>query len=332
MTNENVLAPAPTRSDDQILLFAAWVSIEKSNFVLDLQRKQKNLIFQISMDILQNTNFFKAFTASASLDEDWFRLDANLLREALEITPIDQAHKCMPPHSSNAIMDFMNQLGYLGEIHFVSRMAVNNLYQPWRAILSMINNCLIAEKEGGKKKTTPKADKPMKAAPAKQAKPATTKQPKLKPVKEKSTKPTLLLKAIKGEEYDLERAIQMSLKSYQAHGQAHVGGRRTPATEEASTEPSTQPQDDTSTNIVCETPSNADAETVTDTNKTAELDEGQAGSNPGQTLESRPPPDDDKMDEDQDRSDPRKSHVALAGPNPDPMHDDVVATVYPKSA
>ncbi|GKD92151.1 hypothetical protein Tco_1371988 [Tanacetum coccineum] len=123
MANENVPAPAPTRSDDQILPFAAWVPIGKSNFVLDLQKKQRNPIFQIYVDILQNINFFRAFTASASLDEEWFILDANLLREALEITPVDQAHQFVSPPSGDAIMDFVNQLGYPGEIHFVSRMA-----------------------------------------------------------------------------------------------------------------------------------------------------------------------------------------------------------------
>ncbi|GKB32232.1 hypothetical protein Tco_0871633, partial [Tanacetum coccineum] len=95
ITNENVSAPAPIRSDDQILPFAAWVPIGKSNFVLDLQNKQ-------------NTNFFRAFTASASvpaiyiqqflnaltyeaktraytfqLDENRFILDATLLMESL---------------------------------------------------------------------------------------------------------------------------------------------------------------------------------------------------------------------------------------------------------
>ncbi|GJR30666.1 hypothetical protein Tco_1106898 [Tanacetum coccineum] len=65
MANENVLAPALTRFDDQILPFNACVPIGKSNYVLDLQKKQRNPIFQISVDILQNTNFFRAFTASA---------------------------------------------------------------------------------------------------------------------------------------------------------------------------------------------------------------------------------------------------------------------------
>ncbi|GKA09274.1 retrovirus-related pol polyprotein from transposon TNT 1-94 [Tanacetum coccineum] len=67
MADENVLALAPTRSDDQIHPFAAWVPIGKSNFIFDLQKKQKNPIFQIFVDILQNTNFFRAFTASASV-------------------------------------------------------------------------------------------------------------------------------------------------------------------------------------------------------------------------------------------------------------------------
>ncbi|GJY46675.1 hypothetical protein Tco_0435738 [Tanacetum coccineum] len=112
MADENVPSQALTRSDDQILPFSAWVPIGKRNYVLDLQKKQKNPIFQISMDILQNINFFRAFTASAlvpaiyiqqfwntlayeaktgvysfELDESLFVLDANLLKEALEIMP-----------------------------------------------------------------------------------------------------------------------------------------------------------------------------------------------------------------------------------------------------
>nr|GEV73255.1 retrovirus-related Pol polyprotein from transposon TNT 1-94 [Tanacetum cinerariifolium] len=45
MAEENVPALASTRSNDQILSFATWVPIRKNNFVLDLQKKQKNPIF-----------------------------------------------------------------------------------------------------------------------------------------------------------------------------------------------------------------------------------------------------------------------------------------------
>ncbi|GJY91669.1 hypothetical protein Tco_0507451 [Tanacetum coccineum] len=211
----------------------------------------------------------------------------------------------------------------------------------------------------------------------KSSKPAPASKPKV--TKEKPSKPAHAKHPKRGEEYDVERAIQMSLESFQAQGQAYVGGvairelvaeatrpllvvegkgkaiateeqaaqsllalhtpkkrsttdqfifqRRTPATEEASTGPFAQPQDDTSANIVCDSPSPADAEIGVDTDKingggnteilqigeeqsedvanvvnleekTTEIDEGQDGSDPGKTPESRPPPDDDKMDED----------------------------------
>ncbi|GJR60373.1 hypothetical protein Tco_1502535 [Tanacetum coccineum] len=475
MADENASAPAPTRSDDQILPFAAWVPIGKSNYVLDLQKKKKNLIFQISVDILQNTNFFRAFTTSASvpaiytqqfwntltyeaktgaysfeLDETRFVLDANLMREALEITPIDQAHQ------------------------FVSPPSVNNLSQPWRAILSMINQCLTgktlghdrprypvlqmlwgiitsfnvdyaeliweefvqaihtfltdkanlgsptkkgkkdkahvipycrftkliichlgrtnnihqrstssfhlaeedlrlgnlkfvpkgeedehdqkvaAEKEGKKKSTITKQSKPKpaiekssKPAPApkpkvtkeKSSKASTAKPPKPKPAKEKSTKATPLQKAGKGkvakvrtvkssfqlvdepdkepaysepepehqgegEEFDMERAIQMSLESFQAQCQAHVG-----ETEELGEDVDKQ-------------------ENVEE--KTVELDQDQDGSDPGETHESQPPPEQALMDEDQAGPDPGISRVALARPDLEPTHDKFMADLYPK--
>ncbi|GKA95788.1 hypothetical protein Tco_0817883 [Tanacetum coccineum] len=107
-------------------------------------------------------------------------------------------------------------------------------------------------------------------------------------------------------------------------------------TEEASTRPSAQPEDDTSANIVRDTPSPTYAKTedVADKvdleEKTVEIDEGHAGSDPGKTPESRPPPKRVLIEEDQAGPNPGQSHVDLAGSNPEPVHDDFVATVYPR--
>ncbi|GJW92385.1 hypothetical protein Tco_0169938 [Tanacetum coccineum] len=64
--------------------------------------------------------------------------------------------------------------------------------------------------------------------------------------------------------------------------------------------------------------------------RTVELDEGQARSDPGKTPESRPPPEREFIEEDQAGPNPGQSHVAQAGSNPEPMHEDFIATVYPK--
>ncbi|GJR51711.1 integrase, catalytic region, zinc finger, CCHC-type containing protein [Tanacetum coccineum] len=185
-----------------------------------------------------------------------------------------------------------------------------------------------AAEEGGKKSP---ALKP-KVTKEKPSKPSLAKHPKRGTVKKlrKGKSPLQLINEDEptqpqlepehqgeGEEYDVERAIQMSLESFQAQGQALVD-----ATEEASTGPSAQPHDDTSANIVCDSPSPADAITCANTDKTNSGD-------PGKTPESRPLPDDDKIDEDQAGPNPGESLVALAGPNPEPTHKEFMADVYP---
>ncbi|GJS04737.1 copia protein [Tanacetum coccineum] len=103
------VASPPTRSDEQILPHNKWVLVGKSNFFLDVERTQANPIFKIAMDILKNTNFFKAFTASSTipsiyiqqfwdtiifnkdkgyscqLDEQLFYLSKVTLRDALQL-------------------------------------------------------------------------------------------------------------------------------------------------------------------------------------------------------------------------------------------------------
>ncbi|GKB66795.1 hypothetical protein Tco_0928207 [Tanacetum coccineum] len=128
IAEDNVPAPAPIRSDEQILPFNAWLPVRKGNILLDLQKLQKNPIFRIS-----------------------FTLTAELLRNALEITPVDSAHPFVSPPTGEHVMIFMNELGYPEEIHFVSKMHVNNLYQSWRAILSLINLCLTCKTSGNDK-------------------------------------------------------------------------------------------------------------------------------------------------------------------------------------
>nr|GEU51931.1 hypothetical protein [Tanacetum cinerariifolium] len=75
MADVNVNVPAdqeptmvpPIRTDDQILPHIRWVPIEKSNCYLDVEKSQSNPIYEIVVDILKHTNFFRAFTASSTI-------------------------------------------------------------------------------------------------------------------------------------------------------------------------------------------------------------------------------------------------------------------------
>nr|GEV26646.1 integrase, catalytic region, zinc finger, CCHC-type, peptidase aspartic, catalytic [Tanacetum cinerariifolium] len=124
------MAP-PLRADDQILPHIRWVPIGKSNCYLDLEKSQSNPIYKIAVDLLKSTNFFRAFTASSTipsiyiqqfwdtilydkkagcyrcqLDEQWFVLTKEALREALQITPINNNQAFAAPLSIDGLIDF----------------------------------------------------------------------------------------------------------------------------------------------------------------------------------------------------------------------------------
>ncbi|GKB25002.1 hypothetical protein Tco_0864403, partial [Tanacetum coccineum] len=113
-------APAvapPTRTDDQILPLSKWVPIGQSNCVL-------------------------------YLDEQWFNLHKDILRDALDITPANDNYPFVALPSSDTVIEYVNTLGYPSTLRNVSAMYVNACYQPWRVILSMINMCLTGKTAG----------------------------------------------------------------------------------------------------------------------------------------------------------------------------------------
>nr|GEU32625.1 retrovirus-related Pol polyprotein from transposon TNT 1-94 [Tanacetum cinerariifolium] len=130
----HAIAP-PTRMDDQIFSSSNWVPIGKSNCVLDVQKSQRNPIFPIVVAILKNTNFFRAFTTSSTIP-------AIYIQDALYITPTNDNDPFVAPPSSDTAIEYVNTLGYPSTLRNMSATSINALYQPWRAILSMINMCL----------------------------------------------------------------------------------------------------------------------------------------------------------------------------------------------
>ncbi|GKE68068.1 hypothetical protein Tco_1526140, partial [Tanacetum coccineum] len=109
--------PALTRTDDQLVPIKASLPIGKRYLLMDLQKKQKNPIFLISLDILQNTNFFGAFTAFANVPSIYIQHFLNTLTVD---TKTDPAHPFVAPPTRDLVIDFVNNLGYPEELQFVS--------------------------------------------------------------------------------------------------------------------------------------------------------------------------------------------------------------------
>nr|GEV17476.1 hypothetical protein [Tanacetum cinerariifolium] len=348
MAEENVLAPAPTRSNEQIHPVNAWLPIGKGNLLL-------------------------AFTASTNVPTIYIQQFWNALtHDAKTRANLNVTTKKPTPHVIHYCRFTKLIIYYLGSGHNIHRRPMSHVHVTGDDFLlgnlkfvpkrkkdevfgKPIPQELITEanqnlpyyqqylemaarkpttKKGEKKKTASTANKPRKPTSAKKSKPTPAKQPTHKK-KKFNTEPQM-----EDGEYDLQRGIQMSLESFQApvggvairelalgitqripvvegkgkgiatNEQAalslldlqkpreksttkqYIFQRRPSVTQEASTGPPTQPQDDTSANMVV----------ILRLPQMLKL----AGSNPGQ------------------------SHVALVGPNPEPMQDDFLASVYPK--
>ncbi|GJX23970.1 hypothetical protein Tco_0228415, partial [Tanacetum coccineum] len=152
MTDVDVNAPAelaptmppPTHTDDQILPHIRW-----------------------------HTNFFRAFPASSAipaiyiqqfwdtirydkiaggykcqLDEQWFDLSKDTLRDTLQITPIDRNNAFSSPSTPDALIKFVNDLGYPKVVRHLSNVVTNDMFQPWRALTTIINLCLTGKTSG----------------------------------------------------------------------------------------------------------------------------------------------------------------------------------------
>ncbi|GJT38984.1 retrovirus-related pol polyprotein from transposon TNT 1-94 [Tanacetum coccineum] len=152
MADVNVNAPAeqapamapPTRTDDQIC---------------NAPEKGADTVRYV-----KNTGSY-----SCQLDEQWFDLTKDTLRDALQITPVDNNNPFSSPPTPDALINFVNELGYPKVVRTLSAVVTNDMFQPWRALTTIINLCLTGKTSaferprapvlqilwGGKKKANP---------------------------------------------------------------------------------------------------------------------------------------------------------------------------------
>ncbi|GJR82392.1 retrovirus-related pol polyprotein from transposon TNT 1-94, partial [Tanacetum coccineum] len=145
-------APAmasPVRTDEQIVPRNRWVPIGKSNCYLNEEKSQRSPIFKIAVDILKQTNFFRAFTASSTIPAIYIQQFWDTIRfdNALQITPVDNNRAFSSPPTPDTLVEFVNKLGYPKEVIHLSNVTTNDMFQPWRALKHYI--CAFTGKTSG---------------------------------------------------------------------------------------------------------------------------------------------------------------------------------------
>ncbi|GJT59365.1 retrovirus-related pol polyprotein from transposon TNT 1-94 [Tanacetum coccineum] len=254
------------------------------------------------LDILSNTNFFRAFTASVSVltiymqqfwntmkydektgvyscqvDEQWFVLIVDLLKKALAITLVNPAHPFELPPSGNTVIDFVNELG----IRLSGKLTnPNNRSDKCADGESSLKLMLIMQSFYGKTQTMnlflkKKVD-----------------DPNLKLAKKMRFGALQKREKVEGMYSILKQTLKMPEVVRQGKGPL-----RDQAPHYSTTGPSSQPEDETSVKVIHESSSTSDSEQTES------------------ETEAAAPKDDQEQD-------PEKAHEALAGPDPEPMQED----------
>ncbi|GJX39066.1 retrovirus-related pol polyprotein from transposon TNT 1-94, partial [Tanacetum coccineum] len=147
MADVNVNAPAeqapamapPTRTNDQILPRIRWVPVVKSNCYLDVERAFTasstipSIYIRQFWDTIQYDN--KIGSYSCQLDKQWFDLTKDTLRDALQITPVDTNNAFSSPPTPDALIKFVNDLGYPRVVRTLSDVVTNDMFQPFTKLI-----------------------------------------------------------------------------------------------------------------------------------------------------------------------------------------------------
>ncbi|GKA46522.1 hypothetical protein Tco_0739405 [Tanacetum coccineum] len=120
--------------DDDFVVPANHLQIEKCNLRLSSTLKSKEPTLQVVLDALKLTSFYKAFEITAGVPKIYmqeFWICPKLLGQKFEDPPFEEE-----------ILSFIRDLGHTGEIKVLSDVNVDHMHQPWRSFAAIINKCL----------------------------------------------------------------------------------------------------------------------------------------------------------------------------------------------
>ncbi|GJV84917.1 retrovirus-related pol polyprotein from transposon TNT 1-94 [Tanacetum coccineum] len=296
----------PRERDEQIVPRSQWLTIGKSNLLFNAQKIQKNPIFQISVDILRNTNFFQALTASANvlaiyLQQFWktitclqytdpkfyfnlggkFPILANPVLDQERLLAMTDPEQ---PSSANAVGDGNRVDFILGNLKLYPK---ENLLKEVQCIANLANKVCFFPK------------KPITTTPVKQTKPAP-------PPSKKETYHSVKLSL----KFRIGKALPFTtLFGHQVGGVMNSDTIRRSVVSEANSQLPFEV-----VRYSYESSSTSDSErTESDT---------ESGTPKGDKVQSEIVTSTVTSGVSIPVSDPEKAHEALAGPNPEPMQED----------
>ncbi|GJX31360.1 retrovirus-related pol polyprotein from transposon TNT 1-94 [Tanacetum coccineum] len=134
------LSTAYKALDDALVALVDRLEFGKCNMRLKTDIKPKEATFQVVLDALALTSFYRAFLITADVPAIYmqeFWATVSVYRQVFENLPLEQD-----------ILAFIRDLRHTGDITYLTDVNVDYLHQPWRAFVTIINKCLSGKETG----------------------------------------------------------------------------------------------------------------------------------------------------------------------------------------
>nr|GEX48660.1 hypothetical protein [Tanacetum cinerariifolium] len=120
--------------DDALVAPTDSLEFEKCIMRLKTDIKPKKATFQLVLDALALTSFYRAFQITADVLAIYIQILGYSFRQEFEDLPLEQD-----------IQSFISDLGHTRAISYLTDVNVDYLHQPWRALATVINKFLKLE-------------------------------------------------------------------------------------------------------------------------------------------------------------------------------------------
>nr|GEV63104.1 hypothetical protein [Tanacetum cinerariifolium] len=122
-----------TAYDEKCVPTKERVKISTTNVILETTVPQKEETFQVIIDVIKNSTYYKAFTISSEVPKTFMILDICPRVKGVDFTKVTD---------DESTLTFLIDLGYKGPLHKHPNMYTDHTHQPWRTMAAIINKCL----------------------------------------------------------------------------------------------------------------------------------------------------------------------------------------------
>ncbi|GJV37282.1 hypothetical protein Tco_1409759 [Tanacetum coccineum] len=165
----NPVAAQQVALDNALVAPEKRLEIEKCNMRIEFNKPEREPTFQVTLDVLklspcspaflitvkvpkiymhQFWNTIKKIKDKFKLDKKKFQIDTEVFCEILQICPRLPNQDFVEPPSDEEMVSFIKDLEYTSKCDMLSEIHTDQMHQPWRTFIVVINRC-ISEKSTG---------------------------------------------------------------------------------------------------------------------------------------------------------------------------------------